>query len=257
MLNISVTVIIPYFNDIHIVRAYQSVMQQTLKPKEIIIVDDASLDKTGLTQIMGQHSDNNISLRVIHLEKNEGPSFARNLGIKESKYEYIAFLDSDDEWHSQKLEICLNMLCANNSVSFVYHLYIANGDYLSENYNIENIQLKKRSKWFFAMKSYIATPTVVARRDTFIMFPEHIKYCEDYCCWIMNNQQYFYYIDIPLARGFKKPIGDSGLSSSINNMHKGFIDSLFFLKKNKYINDIFFLIALILEYVKLPFRFIR
>ena len=98
MMNISV--VIPTYNRIELLkRSIDSVINQTIKPSEIIIVDDGSND--GTEAMVKKKYD---SLKVIK-QKNKGASAARNSGIKASSGELICFLDSDDEWKNDKNKV--------------------------------------------------------------------------------------------------------------------------------------------------------
>lgn len=97
-----VSIIIPTYNRAHLIgRAIQSVLDQTYQDYEIIIIDDGSQDNT--KEIIAGIVDNR--MRYIALETNQGVAHARNVGIQEARYDYIAFLDSDDEWLPNKLEL--------------------------------------------------------------------------------------------------------------------------------------------------------
>ena len=99
----TVSVIIPTYNRAHLVgRAIQSVLEQTYKDFELIVIDDGSNDNT--EYIIKEFQKKDKRIKYIAYKKNKGGSAARNAGIKSSKGEYIAFLDSDDEWLSEKLE---------------------------------------------------------------------------------------------------------------------------------------------------------
>ncbi len=101
-----ISVIIPVYNRCNIVgRAIQSVLGQTLSDYEILVIDDASEDRSELGQHIQSYSDSRI--RLICHEVNKGGGAARNTGIREARGEYVAFLDSDDEWLPQKLELQL------------------------------------------------------------------------------------------------------------------------------------------------------
>jgi len=96
-----VSVVIPVYNsEDSIARAVRSVLGQTVRNIEILVVDDGSTDGTlaALTQL----ADNRIS--VLHCDKNTGAAAARNRGISAAMGEFVAFLDSDDYWSTDKLE---------------------------------------------------------------------------------------------------------------------------------------------------------
>ena len=95
-----VSVIIPTYNRAHVLpRAIESVLKQTYTELELIVVDDASTDDTAA--VMTAITDP----RVRYVRKEHGgAAAARNRGIAEAKGEFIAFQDSDDVWHSDKLE---------------------------------------------------------------------------------------------------------------------------------------------------------
>lgn len=96
-----ISVIIPTYNRGNtIIRSVNSVLEQTWKDLEIIIIDDASMDNT--KELISQIEDKRV--RYIALKDNKGPANARNVGVKEARGEWIAFQDSDDCWYRDKLE---------------------------------------------------------------------------------------------------------------------------------------------------------
>ncbi|GAI96858.1 unnamed protein product, partial [marine sediment metagenome] len=98
-------------------RAIQSVLDQSYQDFEIIIVDDASVDQT--EEVVRSFADERIN--YIRHQKNEGGSVARNTGIKAAKGEFIAFLDSDDEWLAEKLEKQMDRFkISSNKVGVIY-----------------------------------------------------------------------------------------------------------------------------------------
>lgn len=105
-MNPLVSIIIPAYNvEKYIGKAIQSALTQTYENIEIIVIDDNSTDRT--VDVVRSFYDDRIKLLVN--ERNMGPSHARNRGIKESKGEWIALLDSDDWWEKERLEklICI------------------------------------------------------------------------------------------------------------------------------------------------------
>ena len=113
-MNPSISVIITTFNNEKYLRgAIQSVLRQTYKPYEVIVVDDGSKDNTRsiITEFDGK-------IRYL-FQENRGPSAARNLGIGEAKCEFIAFLDADDVWDENKLQLQLEQICNSDTVGLV------------------------------------------------------------------------------------------------------------------------------------------
>jgi glycosyltransferase involved in cell wall biosynthesis len=97
----TVSVVLPVFNrESSIGRAVQSVLRQTMSDLELVVVDDGSADRT--SAVVSRYSEPR--LKFVKLADNSGPSAARNAGISLARGEYIAFLDSDDEWLPNKLE---------------------------------------------------------------------------------------------------------------------------------------------------------
>lgn len=112
-----VSVVIPTFNRAHLIRrALDSVLAQTYKNLDIIVVDDASTDDTEV--VIRSYEDSRI--RYVRLEHNRGGSAARNVGLRLSKGEYIAFLDSDDEWVADKVRRHLDVFQAHPECHIVY-----------------------------------------------------------------------------------------------------------------------------------------
>jgi len=107
-----ISVIIPTYNRAKLLNmSLASVLNQTYKNIEIIVVDDGSKDN--IKEIINKLKDYRI--KFIKLKINKAPSYARNLGIKKSKGEFISFQDSDDFIHEDKLEKQIINLKSNNA----------------------------------------------------------------------------------------------------------------------------------------------
>jgi glycosyltransferase involved in cell wall biosynthesis len=109
-----VSVIIPTFNRAHMVtEAIESVFQQTVAPSDIIVVDDGSTD--GTRERLAAYID-----RINYVyQDNQGVSAARNAGVRAARSPWIAFLDSDDEWHPRKLELQLRYIAEHPETSLL------------------------------------------------------------------------------------------------------------------------------------------
>ena len=110
-----ITVVIPVRNRERLIaRAIESVTAQTLPPDEIILVDDASTDRT--IDVVKSFSKSLKTLKLISLKNNVGAAQARNIAIENAKSDLIAFLDSDDVWYPDKLSKQVKELDANKNI---------------------------------------------------------------------------------------------------------------------------------------------
>ncbi len=179
-----VSVILPTYNRAQFLwDAIYSVLNQTFSGFEIIVVDDGSTDNT--EQIIKKFLDP----RIIYIKQiNQGRSHARNTAIKVSRGKYITFLDSDDLYLPNKLEIQVNYLNNHKKVDMVYtsaYCIDANGKKLKENYqafnsgNIYNLIA-------FYRPITITLPTVMIRRNLLNkvdLFDENMVRFEDTDMW--------------------------------------------------------------------------
>lgn len=112
-MNIKVSMIMPVYNvEKYIDKSIQSVINQTFKSFELIIINDGSIDKSG--QICDEYANIDKRIKVIHTE-NKGQAAARNTGVKISSGDYIGFIDSDDFIDSSMIKDLYNSCIENNS----------------------------------------------------------------------------------------------------------------------------------------------
>lgn len=196
-----VSVIIPTYGRANIVsQAIKSVLTQTYKDYEIIVVNDGSTDNT--PEVIAQFGN---EIRIIH-QTNKGLSAARNTGIRASQGDYIAFLDDDDLWEPHKLETQIPILESLHKIGLIYSdmLFFSGQDLLPGSYNkyypTPSIQLL----WNLFYVNYIPVPTVVVRReclDEVGLFDETLTACEDYDLWLRIIAKYpVHFVNDLLAR---------------------------------------------------------
>ena len=184
-----VTVIIPTYNRREFLKdAVDSVLEQTYRDFELIIVDDGSTDSRG--DIIKKHRDSRI--RYI-LQENRGVSAARNRGILEAQGKYISFLDSDDLWKRDKLETQIDLVKEKKDipVSYTDEIWIRKG--------VRVNPMKKHRKysgWIFekCLPLCIISPSsVMIKSEVFDktgLFDESLPVCEDYDMWLRVSSQY-------------------------------------------------------------------
>lgn len=173
-----VSIIMPSYNsELFIKNSIESVLKQTYKNWELIIVDDYSTDKT--VEIIKSFADER--LRLFVNERNSGAALSRNKALREAKGKWIAFLDSDDEWLPNKLEEQINFM-KMNSYSFSYTDYIRCDD------GVKTKLITAPNKMTFRKIKrycYIATLTVMydAEKIGLIQISD-IKKNNDYAMWL-------------------------------------------------------------------------
>lgn len=193
-----VSIIVPSYNgEKFIAKAIRSVLLQTYKNWELIIVEDGYTDKT--EEIV----DSFLDKRINYIKKeHSGISKTRNVGIKEANGEYIAFLDQDDVWLPEKLSVQIEyMQKSDSSVGLVY----------CKNYVLQNgkIIMRKREKGgkavlvkeYFFKSGILPSSVLLSRKCLFEvgLFDEKLELLEDYDLWIrVSNRYKFLYLNKPL-----------------------------------------------------------
>lgn len=218
-----VSVIIPYYNsEATLVRALNSVKSQTFKDYEIILIDDGSIDNSH--KVADAFITQNLYINIINLyQENMGPSVARNNGIKNAKGEYIAFLDSDDEWRPEKLDIQLTFM-KNKDIDMLGCNYYLIKDMKQSEFRFVNEKLKNITFNDLLYKHYFATPCVIVKKGVFEdigYFPEQQHYMEDSYIFTSIARKYkAFIISDCLVNIYKLPYGETGLSSKLWEMEK-------------------------------------
>ena len=185
-----VSIILPNYNSSKTIKlTVNSILSQTYKNWELIIVDDNS-DK--LTKnILTKYKDKK-KIKIYFLKKNRGAAYCRNLAIKKSKSDYIAFIDSDDLWKKDKLKIQINFMKKKNYF-FTYTFYKI---FRSDNPIRKNVIVPAKFNFkSFIKNTSIATSTMVVKR----VIVNNIKFlntkiCEDYFykCQLLKKIGYAY-----------------------------------------------------------------
>ena len=208
-----ISVIIPTFNRKKTLgRAIQSVSDQSLSPFEILIIDDGSNDGTK-EWIKESFQD----IKYIY-QDNQGVSSARNKGIKYAYGDWVAFLDSDDEWLPNKLYEQVKAIGSNQEIKFFHtnEIWIRNG--------VRVNQMKKHKKYggYIFEKCLdicrISPSSALIKKEIFDdigTFDESLRVCEDYDLWLRITSKYpVVFLDIPLIYKYG---GHAGQLSKVND----------------------------------------
>ena len=245
-----VSVIIPCFCCAFTIgRAVESILSQTMLPVELILVDDCSNDG-GLTiaeikKIQGQYQ-NEIEVVVQETAKNVGPGSSRNLGWSVATQPYIAFLDADDSWHPQKIEIQFDFLNKHNDVDLCGHLsqYVPDVSLPPTQFRPEDLKWKFLTLNEMLFSNYLPTRSVLLKRNIPLRFNDS-RNAEDYLLWmqIIASGYRVALVNLPLAYSFRPPFSAGGLSGQLWVHEKGELKVLHTLYLEKMINVTSLLIA--------------
>lgn len=188
---ILISIIVPTYNRKYCLeRALRSIFNQTYKNKEIIVVDDGSMDGTEelIKDLRMEHP-----LIFVKLPFNRGVSHARNKGLEYCRSEWIAFLDSDDEWMVDKLKLQVNFIKTFPQYKLIH------GDEIWMR-GSKQIYPKKKHKKFggdlFQRSLHlclISPSTVLIKRnllEEFSGWNENLRVCEDYDLWLKITSRY-------------------------------------------------------------------
>ena len=214
-----VSIIIPYYKKRrYIFRAVQSVLKQSYRKYEIIIVYNDK-DKKDLNYIHNiKKKDKRI--KVFEESSKKGAGYSRNIAIKKSKGDFIAFLDSDDEWKKNKLQIQLNFMQKNSCL-------VSHTSYEIINYRNKVIGFRKaKKKLVYAdlLKSCdIGLSTVMVNKKVLFnqKFP-NIKTKEDYILWLKLTKKNIKILGINIYLTKWRKLTDALSSNNVQKIIDGF-----------------------------------
>lgn len=200
-MTLTISVIIPTHNRLNLLcRSINSVLQQIKPASEIIVVDDGSTDHTE------QMVESEFPDIIYHKQPWQGVSAARNAGIRLAQSQWLAFLDSDDEWLDKKLARQQQALQESPDVKICHsdEIWIRNGQRVNP-----HRKHQKKGGWIFKHclpLCAISPSSALIHKSVFNtvgMFDETLPACEDYDLWLRITHRYpVLYIDQPLIKKY-------------------------------------------------------
>lgn len=168
-------------------RALESIYKQTLLPAEIIVIDDAS--EPAVSNLIFSNCPEEIKCHLIRNNISKKASGSRNLGILNSTQDYICFLDDDDEFLKNKIEIISKEIKNNNFPDLIYHTAEINlpNEKVKYKTHVKKISIEN-SKSEILISNFIGgTPVVTVKKSSILkhgLFDEKLSALEDYEMWI-------------------------------------------------------------------------
>lgn len=210
------SVVIPMYNARRTIAAtVASCLHQSYAAHEIIIVDDCSTDGSAVwvQQQFGAE------VRVIQQPQNAGPAAARNAGWEQATGHYVAFLDSDDQWHRDKLFLCNKVLTEQPQIDLLWHYY-QTAD-LPTTFD-SSFKPEKTSFFSLLRQNPISTSCVLFRRETGLRFDERMRYCEDYDLALRFTYDHqTWVLPLYLTQLDRPVLSEGGLSANRKRMRLG------------------------------------
>jgi glycosyltransferase involved in cell wall biosynthesis len=196
----TVSVIIPSYNcEAYIAETIGSVLGQTLRDVELIVVDDGSTDRT--CEIVAAYG---ARVRLL-TQKNAGVCAARNFGIREARGQYICLMDHDDYWFPDKLELQLEQMLRHPEVGLVYSSFIwwhpgEDGNFPDhDSFDQASFPVgidERFSGWIYhelLLDCWVLTSAALIRAEVFDkcgMYDESLPYSEDWDLWLRISREY-------------------------------------------------------------------
>jgi teichuronic acid biosynthesis glycosyltransferase TuaG len=224
-----VSIITPVYNcEEFLEECIQSVLNQTLKDWELILVDDCSTDSSSI--IINKYVALDSRIKLYSLNKNVGAGIARNKGIEISRERFIAFLDSDDYWHRSKLKLQIEYMIQEN-IDFSYTNFFE----LDKEDKVSKIILTPKSVNSFSLlfNNYIKTLTAIydTKRIGKTYMPNYRKR-QDWGLWfnLLYKTNKAYRFTEPLA--YYRTSNTSLSKNKLKLVKENFNFYRFFLQKN-------------------------
>ena len=249
-----VSVIIPCYRCSDTIgRAIESVAAQTMLPVEVILVDDHSDDDQRTLHALEslKIAYPKIPIRVLTLSENMGPGSARNEAWKYSKQPYIAFLDADDAWHPQKLEIQYSWMAAHPQAILSAHISV-NLSKKSAPKFLKRLNVEQVSMGALLASNFLPCRSVMLKSNIQERFLDEKRHAEDYLLWLEIGLQggQIWFLNQPLAYSFKDDFGQHGLNANLSSSYKGIREAYRLIYQRGFISSHKYYYLLLMCFIK-------
>tara|TARA_Y100000590_G_scaffold28288_1_gene31756 strand:+ start:3775 stop:4542 length:768 start_codon:yes stop_codon:yes gene_type:complete len=246
LVDVKVEIVLPNYNsEKYLADTVDSIINQTFKNWKLTIVDgNSNIATQEILKTYMKHPN----INIIRLKRNKKAGFCRNLAIRKSKSDYIAFIDSDDIWDKEKLSKQLDFMVKNK-----HHFTYTNYQPFKSERNIKLLEIKP-PKYFdfknFTRNTSIATSTMIIKKSAIgnVRF-SNTKICEDYFfkCQILKKVNYAYCLPENLMK--YRIRSDSLQSNKIRNLYWIWYINKNYIKMNL-INNLLSIICISINSIK-------
>lgn len=237
-----VSVIMPAYNaEKTISESVESVIFQTYKDWELIVIDDGSTDNT--VAVLSQFAKSDSRIHFYQNKKNCGVSYTRNRAVELAKGEWIAFIDSDDLWDKEKLEKQISLLNEHPDMAIAYTASC----FIDENgkpYEYMMPAIEKLTYKTLLIKNIMSCSSVLIRSSIMndIRMPSD-NMCEDYYTWLMVLREY------GVAYGINEPLLIYRLSRNSRSSNRIKMIKMLFITYHKVGYNAIFSTLLVFRYI--------
>lgn len=229
-----VSVVIPCYRCAGTIgRAVDSVAAQTLRPAEVILVDDGSEDGT-LERLQALAAEHPGWIKVLAQGRNSGAADARNAGWAAATQPYIAFLDADDAWHPRKIELQHDFMARNPGVALCAHRHAILDTPDVPDRPVGPVAAEPVSRLSLLLSNDFFAPTMMMlKRGLPQRFLSGRRHVDDHLLWlqIVCAGHPFVRLSARLAYTYKQPFGESGLSGQLWVMEKSELANYWILRR--------------------------
>lgn len=233
---VPVSVVIPYYRHAETIgRAVASVARQSVRPLELIVVNDGGGEDVGnvLKNLQDRYGVDWFS--IVTLLRNVGAGEARNAGWAVARGAYVAFLDADDAWHPCKIEVQYGYMAMHPEVSVCGHRHRREAsDARWDEYRLTEHCFKVTFVRLLFSNQFI-TPSAMVRGNLDVRFAAKQRHMEDFRLWltVAIRGGHIVRLEDELACIFKPSFGESGLSAELVRMEMGELQTYWAICREK------------------------